>query len=221
MRRPLLLLGLLSALLSAALALELRGGLPGAVETAAPVASPEVAAVAPPPAEDATPERTRALVAAILARPLFEQDRRPTAEAHAGPAANGEARLAGIMVSPSGRAAIFAPAEGGKASVLREGDVLGPFTVQTIAPGAVTVLSHGKPQVMRPSFAASSATTTTPTFPLPQLPQFPSGPGAGVGRMPGLPGNAPPAFTTSFAVPAAPPSLLGPGPTQPSPESRP
>ena len=214
MRRPLLLLGLLAALLASALAIELRDGLPGAAETAPPPVAPEAGAVATPVAEAVTPERTRALVAAILARPLFEQDRRPSVEAHAGPAASGEARLAGIMVSPSGRAAIFAPAEGGKTLVLREGEALGPLTVQTIAPGSVTVLSHGKAQVMQPSFAPSSATTTPP-------PQFPTVPGvAGLGRMPGLPGGGP-AFTTSFAVPAAPPNLLNLAPPQPPPESRP
>ncbi len=220
MRRPLLLLGLLAALLTAALALELRDAAPPVdprpVVAAAAVAGPDAA----PAADASAPDRTRALAAAILARPLFEQDRRPVAETRAGPAAEGEARLAGIMISPSGRAAIFAPADGGKPAVLREGAALGALTVQTIAPGAVTVLSHGKERVMHPSFAASSATTTPPP------PSTPFGFGAGAlpGRPPGLPGLSgtatSPSFTTSFAVPTAPPNLLGPVPAQPSPESR-
>jgi len=220
LRRPLLLLGLLAALLSAALALELRDTAPDGTAPGIPPAAPAAAAAAAIGAE-AIPERTQALVAAILARPLFEQDRRPLAEAQAGPVADGEARLAGIMISPAGRAAIFAPAEGGKPAVLREGEGLGALTVQAIAPGAVTVLRHGKEQVMHPSFAASSATTT------PAPPQFPPGPGAGLGRLPGLPGlpglagTGSPAFTTSFAVPTVPPNLLGPAPVQPPPESRP
>ena len=224
MRRPLLLLGLLASLLSAALALELRDGVPEAAPLPrAATSGAEVAA--PSAAGDTTPERTRSLLAAILARPLFEQDRRPLAEAKAGPVSEGGARLAGIMISPAGRAAIFATSEGGKPTVLREGGVIGPLTVQTIAPGAVTVLSHGEAQVLHPSFAASTATTTAPA-----PPQFPFAPNGGMGRMPGLPGGVtPPSFTTSFAVPTAPPNLLGsvPGqptsqpPPQPSPESRP
>ncbi len=216
MRRPLLLLGLLAAMLTAALALELRDTTP-----AGPPAPDARAAQGPAPApaigDAASPERTQALAAAILARPLFEQDRRPVAATQAGPVADGEARLAGIMISPDRRVAIFAPADGGKPSVLGEGAALGPLTVRSIAPGAVTVLSHGKEQVMHPSFAASSATTTPP----PPSTPFSFGAGALPGRPPGLTGLATaPGFTTSFAVPAAPPNLLGPIPAQPPPESR-
>lgn len=220
MRRPLLLLGLLAALLTAALALELRDAAP-ALDPPPAVASATVPGPdAAPAGNAAAPDRSQALAAAVLARPLFEQDRRPVAETRAGPAAEGEARLAGIMISPAGRAAIFAPVDGGKPAVLREGAALGTLTVQTIAPGAVTVLSHGKEQVLHPSFAASSATTTPPP------PSTPFGFGAGAlpGRPPPLPGLSgtatPPSFTTSFAVPTAPPNLLGPVPAQPSPESR-
>ncbi|MGI3775963.1 MAG: hypothetical protein ACRYGC_01610 [Janthinobacterium lividum] len=218
MRRPLLLLGLLAAMLAAALALELRDTAPDAAGTqpAGSRAAP-TAEAAPPAAADAAPDRTEALAAAILARPLFEQDRRPVAETQAGPVADGDARLAGILISPDGRAAIFAPADGGRPTVLREGAALGALTVRAIAPGAVTVLSHGKEQVMHPSFAASSA-TTTPAPPLPTTP-FSFGQGALATRPPGL--SPQPGFTTSFAVPAAPPNLLGPVPAQPPPESRP
>ncbi|MGI4978022.1 MAG: hypothetical protein ACRYG6_13865 [Janthinobacterium lividum] len=219
MRRPLLLLGLLAAMLAAALALELRDTAPEDAGTQAAGNHADRSADAAPAAvaEAASPERTASLVAAILARPLFEQDRRPVAETQAGPVADGDARLAGIMISPDGRAAIFAPADGGRPTVLREGAALGALTVRAIAPGAVTVLSHGKEQVMHPSFAASSATTT----PVPQLPSTPFsfGQGALATRPPGL--TPQPGFTTSFAVPAAPPNLLGPAPAQPPPESRP
>ena len=219
MRRPLLLLGLLAAMLAAALALELRDTAPDAAGTqpAGSRAAPTADAAPPAAAADAAPDRTEALAAAILARPLFEQDRRPVAETQAGPVADGDARLAGILITPDGRSAIFAPADGGRPTVLREGAALGALTVRAIAPGAVTVLSHGKEQVMHPSFAASSA-TTTPAPPLPTTP-FSFGQGALATRPPGL--MPQPGFTTSFAVPAAPPNLLGPIPAQPPPESRP
>ena len=220
MRRPLLLLGLLAAMLAATLALELRDTASVAADTPASDALPASGPGAPAaaPGDAAAPERTQALAASILARPLFEQDRRPVAVTQAGPVADGEARLAGIMISPDGRAAIFAPADGGRPAVLREGAALGPLTVRSIAPGAVTVLSHGKEQVMHPSYAASSATTTPP----PPSTPFSFGAGALPGRPPGLTGlTTAPGFTTSFAVPAAPPNLLGPIPAQPPPESRP
>lgn len=98
-------------------------------------------------------------VAEILARPLFTPDRRPVAVAAVvgGPPAPGLPRLAGVMVTPSGRRAIFAGANAtDKPLALAEGGRIGAFTVSRIEDGAVTVLGPDGARVVRPSFATGS-----------------------------------------------------------------
>ncbi len=207
MRRSLSLLGLLALLLLGALAYELTDREPGPVTEPARRPGPPAQAAAAAASAEPAPGRTQAELQQILARPLFEQDRRPIAETAAGPVAEGQARLAGILVSPAGRRAIFAPAEG-KPKVLAEGDTLGTMTVQAIAPGAVTVLRHGTEQVLHPTYAEVVAPPPAPVLPFT------------VTRMQGVAGQQPgPTFTSSFAVPAAPPNLLGTAPAQPPSES--
>jgi hypothetical protein len=83
----------------------------------------------------------------ILARPLFTPDRRPPHQPHveAAPvAAVGPPRLAGVLISPAGKAAIFA-ADGPKPIVVHEGGKLGQYTVQLIEAGRVTLQGPGGP----------------------------------------------------------------------------
>jgi hypothetical protein len=47
--------------------------------------------------------------------------------------------LTGIMITPDGRRAIFAPAGGGKPAVVAEGGSLGGYVVQTISLGEVVL----------------------------------------------------------------------------------
>lgn len=240
MRRAELLLGLLGLLLAGVLAVEL-----GAPEAGAPVGRPPATVLAAPSlAASAEPAagRVQAQLALVLARPLFEQDRRPVAEARAGATVEGQVRLAGILISPAGRRAIFAPADG-KPLVLGEGDSLGPMTVRSIAPGAVTVLRHGSEQVLRPTYAETAVPQTAVAQPgvgqggvgqtgigqpgigpaggQPGLVTLPGAQPFSLLRSQGVSGNPPrPGFTSSFAVPSAPPNLLGTAPAQPLPESR-
>lgn len=130
-----------------------------------------VEAIAPPPA----PGAVRPLVVAqannwvrvILARPLFARNRRPppaTASAGGIRAPKELPRLSAVLVSASGRLAIFAPTEG-KPIVVSQGGQLGSFTVATIAPGEVTVLGPGGRQVLQPRFADSDTDAPPPAIP--------------------------------------------------------
>jgi hypothetical protein len=98
-------------------------------------------------------------VATILARPLFSRDRRPLATPgqNATVAAAGVPRLAGILVSPLGRTAIFAAANGGKPVVVSEGNHLGRFVVKSIDVGQVTLIGPEGQRMLRPSFDNATA----------------------------------------------------------------
>ena len=97
-----------------------------------------------------------AAAATALARPVFSPTRRPATEPNATvappPAKDAVPRLAGIIISPSGRRAIFADAAG-HAHTATEGGQVGRFTVSAIRPGQVTVTSSEGERVLRPSFA--------------------------------------------------------------------
>ena len=157
-RLPFLLLGLVGAVLAASIAHQLDNGT--VRDPISAIGRPALPAAAVPPGTPvgdavATGER----VATILARPLFSPDRRPPASIAGDPSSGGAEppRLAGILVQRAERRAIFAGVEEGRPLVLREGDRLGPFTVQEITPAQVTVLGPAGPRVLRPSFDGSTA----------------------------------------------------------------
>jgi hypothetical protein len=96
-------------------------------------------------------------VATVLARPLFSPDRRPPSEgsvAVGDPIPDGLPRLAGVMVGPFGRSAIFA-VDGEKPLVLREGGRVNAWTVRLIRAGEVEVEGPGGTRTVRPSFQSS------------------------------------------------------------------
>lgn len=102
------------------------------------------------------PEQVAGLVSTILERPLFSMNRRPTAAvpAQAGkePRSQATPRLAGVLVSAGARGAIFAQV-GEKPVLAREGDRVGPYTVQSISAGQVTVIGPHGLTVLHPAFA--------------------------------------------------------------------
>jgi hypothetical protein len=100
-----------------------------------------------------TTNRTRDWVATVLARPLFSPDRRPAADAAsvAGSSLPGLPRLAGILVGPFGRSAIFA-ADGSKPIVVQEGGRVGAYTVRSIEMTQVRIVGPDGAQVLNPSF---------------------------------------------------------------------
>ncbi len=90
-------------------------------------------------------------IGAILARPLFNWNRRPAPDA--GVAVDGPLpRLSGILVSASERYAIFATQPGGKSQVVPEGGTIGRFTIDTIASDHVVLRGGADLQTLRPSF---------------------------------------------------------------------
>lgn len=100
-------------------------------------------------------ERVREWVGMALARPLFRTDRRPvqTAEASGG---NRGLRLAGIIVSPAGREAIFAGLAGGEPIVARIGGMVAGWTVTKIDSLEVTIKRARLVKILRPAFDATA-----------------------------------------------------------------
>ena len=97
-------------------------------------------------------------VQTVLARPLFNRDRRPAdapAAVAAGEASTPLPRLTGARISPAGRRAIFAGADGGRPVVVGEGDSVAGYTVQAISPGAVTLQGPDGQRSVSPTFDPS------------------------------------------------------------------
>ncbi len=153
------------------------------------------------------PNQVARWAATVLARPLFSPGRRPPAAAAApGAVAPSLPRVAGIMVTPAGRRAIFAE-KGAKPLVLGEGGQVGGFTVQSIRAGQVTVRGPEGVRVLSPTF--------DPDAPAPASAAAKAAPSPLGLSIPGLPG---------FQLQARPPGLGGiPGlaaPPLPSPAPR-
>ena len=112
-----------------------------------------------PPISSATADRTNDWVAAVLARPLFSPDRRPAADAvtvASGRTVPGLPRLAGILVGPFGRSAIFAT-NGAKPIVVQEGGRVADYTIKSIEATQVHLLGPDGAQVLYPSFEPAAA----------------------------------------------------------------
>lgn len=123
--------------------------------TGAALPPPRVAATAAQPVTP--PNHEGEWVATVLARPLFSPDRRPPSE---GSVAVGNhvpdhlPRLAGVMVGPFGRSAIFA-IDGSKPVALSEGGRVNAWTVRLIRAGEVEVDGPGGTRTVYPSFQSS------------------------------------------------------------------
>ena len=142
--------GLLAALLALVVGAELvPQGQPG--QPAAPVAGAAEPAVAAPVQDRA------AALAALLDRPLFDPLRRPPAEpamVTATLAVHPHAvapRLAGVMIGPGMRQAIFATPAGGRMLAVAEGASVDGFLVQAITPAAVLLAGPDGPVVVHAS----------------------------------------------------------------------
>jgi len=184
-----MLLVLAAAALGGTIALELGWRLPDSdlmVPATAPLPAP--AAPASKPAADADDAGRR--VAEVLARPLFSPGRRPAAEA-AGPAAAAAVlpRMTGVIVTPTGRRAIFVNGAG-KPTVVTEGERIGAYAVQSIEAGRVTLAGPDGQRVVAPAFDPRPAPRAA--GPAPGLPGYPGLPGLqGLAGLPGLDGPPP------------------------------
>ncbi len=87
----------------------------------------------------------------VLARPLFQIDRRPpvVASARIEPSVG---RLTGILISQNDKRLIFSGVPDGKPVILTEGDHIGSDIVQSIDVGQATLVGPGGVTVVQPSF---------------------------------------------------------------------
>jgi len=170
-------------------------------------------AAAPRPASasasDAEPKDTDDWAETVLRRPLFTVGRKPPKSSGGGHlvANTGLPRLAGIMITPSGKRAIFAP-DGGKPLVLGEGGALDDATVRTIKFDRVVVTGPKGEQVLWPTYDHSRTgqpATTLPAFPQPGF----NGGGPTPGFGPQFPGR--PNFPMQPQMPQPPPPQGDPG----------
>lgn len=127
---------------------------------AVPAPRPETASAAARPEAEA---QYGAMVAAILARPLFSASRRPPVHGD-GPAADttfADTRLAGIVTEPGRRFAIFAPT-GTKPLIVREGDTVSGWRVETITPHEVSLSGPGGNKTLQPKIDPNLAPPAPP-----------------------------------------------------------
>lgn len=145
---------------------------------------------APRPAEP--PGQAAAWAATLLARPPFSPDRRPPGPGAAAPALPDAPlpRLTGILVTPEGRSAIFAGQP--QPTVVREGGILGRFSVQRIEPGQVILAGPDGPRILRPAFDAAAPPSQPASLPL-----IPGARPVQGGIPPAPPGTIPSAADTS------------------------
>ena len=127
----------------------------------------------PPPvlSTTVTPDRPHAAdaleqkAATALSRPLFRPGRRPYAPDESVAPLSAEVvrapRLAGIVLTPTSKAAIFA-ADGDRPVARSEGSRIGPFEVLLIEAGRVTLAGPAGLQVLHP---VATAGPTLPSWP--------------------------------------------------------
>lgn len=171
-----------------------------------------------------------AWAAAIVARPLFDPSRRPP-ETSAGAKVAAFPRLAGIIITPQSRKAIFAAAGSARPVVVMVGSRLNGVLIKSIDDGVVVVTDAQGTHAIRPSFDTSqsgSAQSAKATAAIPlmvDLPPMPSGqhppPFASIlgltGRPLGLAANPDPAPSANGGVADSPTSLPAPAATGGSP----
>lgn len=125
---------------------------------------------------------------AILARPLFRADRQPyaTNDQDLSTAPVDLPRLAGILMSSDLKRAIFAPDGSDKPIVVSEGENVGSWRVQEIAPDSVTMTGPDGTRRIRPKFVANAVPATPPDATAPAPDPVPT-PAPGAGPLPQLP----------------------------------
>ena len=148
--------------------------------------------------------RPEELVATTLARPLFNSTRRPPQAASSGAAADDltDARLTGIVTTPSRRLAIFA-VSGDKPLRVAEGEAVSGWRIESITPREVSLTGpsgaktlqpkHDPNLVPPPGQPAAGQPGPRPPIPAPGRPRVaaPNGNAANTLPPPGVPVNSP------------------------------
>jgi hypothetical protein len=177
------------------------------VDELRPSSAPSKMAIAtpsPPPTVSASrlrrdpAARYEALVATTLARPLFSASRRPPRRGSADATDDSglaDARLAGIVIVPGHRIAIFAPADA-KAMTVSEGQIVGRWRVENITPHEVSLSGPDGVRTLEPKpdpnlVAASAAPPAVYRPATPGVSPFPAAAYPG-GPRPGVFNRAPP-----------------------------
>lgn len=146
--------------------------------------TPALARTRPTAIAAAPPAQIVGWTVAILGRPLFSPQRRLSADNKPSPHHERSfPRLSGVVVAQGATAAIFAK-PGKKPILVRIGERVGPYVVDSIAAGRVTVSGPSGKVVLQPQFTKQSngkqpaAGVTSPeVVPRPALPaQSPSSP---------------------------------------------
>jgi general secretion pathway protein N len=139
----------------------------------------------PPPARPEAHGRYDELLTTILARPLFSSTRRPASRGDDTIADSGlsDTRLAGIVIAPGHRIAIFA-SNGAKPLTVSEGETVSGWRVEHITPREVSLSGPGGTKTLQPKFdpnlapppPTSSESVNPPpaTVPAAPRPGFPS-----------------------------------------------
>jgi general secretion pathway protein N len=168
-----------------------------------------------------TAARPEELVAAILGRPLFSNTRRPPQAASGSPSADSDladARLAGIITTPTRRIAIFAMS-GDKPLKVAEGDDVSGWRIESITPREVSLTGPSGTKTLQPKLDPNLAAPTgqpptiqpgRPPAPavVPGRPRVPV-PGAAAGAVTGaMPAGAQPPPGIPVNAPRPPPSRV-------------
>lgn len=177
------LLSLVAVALTALIAIELFVSSGGGTEPAAPQAAQT--AEAAPPAETQSPAE---FAETVLGRPLFRADRKPyvTADQDVSTAPIDLPRLTGILLASDVKRAIFAPDGSDKPIVVSEGESVGSWRVQEIAPDSVTMTGPDGTRRIRPKFAANAVPATPPDIAAP-APEPAAAPAPRTGPLPQVP----------------------------------
>jgi hypothetical protein len=148
--------GVTAAALAAALAWEVGGFALPPVDAGMIGPAPQTAM----PAASGAADAVSGWMTAALARPLFQQDRRPSAvdDRHAG----ASVRLAAVLTGDFGARAIFMPAADGRAVVVQPGDRIGELLIRAIGPGWVAIEVAGSKRILRPAFINSGTAGQSP-----------------------------------------------------------
>lgn len=106
----------------------------------------------------------------ILARPLFNPDRRPIESG-----VRGLPRLTGIVVAGAQRVAIFAGPSNGRPVLAQAGAHIGAYEVRSIADEGVTVVGPTGTSLVRPAFDPARPAATQAPRPANLQPNRPQG----------------------------------------------
>lgn len=157
------------------------------------------------------------LLATTLARPLFSSTRRPPEIAQvesSGGQELSDKRLAGIVIEAERRLAIFA-VTGGKPLTLSEGESVGGWRIESIAPTEISLVGPSGTRTLQPTWGPSTAARVRPQRNASQRSQPQSGQGAAQG--PAVQGNG----GAAAATPPRPASPVSRGTAMQNPPDAP